>query len=184
MTPLGADPKSILCIFFKQGTCTKGDKCKFSHDLTIERKAEKKNIYEDERNEMDDWNQEQLEDVITKKHGAQNKGLPPTTIVISFSEPFYSAYSQICKYFLDAVEAGKYGWFWNCPNGEGCHYRHCLPPGFVLKKDRKKMEEQKETISLDELIETEVSCFFTENEFFFLGKSVEISRLFSVALWV
>ncbi|KAL5971484.1 Zinc finger CCCH domain-containing protein 15 [Taenia solium] len=137
----GADPKSILCIFFKQGTCTKGDKCKFSHDLTIERKAEKKNIYEDERNEMDDWDQEQLEDVITKKHGAQNKGLPPTTI--------------ICKYFLDAVEAGKYGWFWNCPNGEGCHYRHCLPPGFVLRKDRKKMEEQKETISLDELIETE-----------------------------
>ncbi|KAL5110776.1 hypothetical protein TcWFU_008307 [Taenia crassiceps] len=90
---------------------------------------------------MDDWNQEQLEDVISKKHGAQNKGLPPTTI--------------ICKYFLDAVEAGKYGWFWNCPNGEGCHYRHCLPPGFVLKKDRKKMEEQKEIISLDELIETE-----------------------------
>ncbi|EUB55967.1 Zinc finger CCCH domain-containing protein 15 [Echinococcus granulosus] len=137
----GADPKSILCIFFKQGTCIKGDKCRFSHDLTIERKAEKKNIYEDERNEMDDWNQEQLEDVISKKHGAQNKGLPPTTI--------------ICKYFLDAVEAGKYGWFWNCPNGDGCHYRHCLPPGFVLRKDRKKMEEQKETISLDELIETE-----------------------------
>uniref|UniRef100_A0A5K3FF21 Zinc finger CCCH domain-containing protein 15 homolog n=1 Tax=Mesocestoides corti TaxID=53468 RepID=A0A5K3FF21_MESCO len=137
----GADPKSVLCIFFKQGTCTKGDRCKFSHDMNIERKTEKKNLYEDERSEMDEWNQEQLEEVITKKHGASNKGLPPTTI--------------ICKYFLDAVEAGKYGWFWNCPNGDSCHYRHCLPPGFVLRKDKKKMDEQKETISLDELIETE-----------------------------
>ncbi|VDL62227.1 unnamed protein product, partial [Hymenolepis diminuta] len=138
----GADPKSVLCIFFKQGTCTKGDKCKFSHDLNVERKTEKRNLYEDERNEMDEWNQEELEDVIAKKHGEKNRGLPPTTI--------------ICKYFLDAVEVGKYGWFWNCPNGDNCHYRHALPPGFVLKKDKKKMEEQKEdTITLDELIETE-----------------------------
>ncbi|VDO06034.1 unnamed protein product [Rodentolepis nana] len=138
----GADPKSVLCIFFKQGTCTKGDKCKFSHDLNIERKTEKRNLYENEINEMDEWNQEELEDVITKKHGEKNKGLPPTTI--------------ICKYFLDAVEVGKYGWFWNCPNGDNCHYKHALPPGFVLKKDKKKMEEQKEdAITLDELIETE-----------------------------
>ncbi|CAH2237549.1 jg9802 [Pararge aegeria aegeria] len=34
----GIDPKSVVCAFFKQGQCTKGDKCKFSHDLTIERK--------------------------------------------------------------------------------------------------------------------------------------------------
>uniref|UniRef100_A0A0K8RGD0 Putative translation machinery-associated protein n=1 Tax=Ixodes ricinus TaxID=34613 RepID=A0A0K8RGD0_IXORI len=40
----GADPKSVLCAFFKQGTCGKGDKCKFSHDITIERKAEKRDI--------------------------------------------------------------------------------------------------------------------------------------------
>ena len=33
----GADPKSIVCAFFKQGQCTKGDKCKFSHDLTGEK---------------------------------------------------------------------------------------------------------------------------------------------------
>ncbi|ODM95051.1 Zinc finger CCCH domain-containing protein 15 [Orchesella cincta] len=37
----GADPKSILCAFFKQGQCQKGDKCKFSHDLMVERKAER-----------------------------------------------------------------------------------------------------------------------------------------------
>lgn len=34
-------------------------------------------------------------------------------------------------------------------------YRHALPPGFVLKKDKKK-EEKEEEISLEELIENEV----------------------------
>ena len=45
----GVDPKSILCQFFKQGQCSKGDKCKFSHDLNIARKSEKKNLYADVR---------------------------------------------------------------------------------------------------------------------------------------
>ncbi|KAK6051140.1 hypothetical protein COOONC_11355 [Cooperia oncophora] len=66
---------------------------------------------------------------------------------------------QVCKYFLQAVEESKYGWFWECPNGgEKCQYRHCLPEGYVLKKDRKKMEEQdkENRISLEELIEKEV----------------------------
>lgn len=62
---------------------------------------------------------------------------------------------QICKYFLDAVEKSLYGWFWECPNGEKCIYRHALPPGYVLKKDKKKMEAQKEEISLVDLIERE-----------------------------
>lgn len=30
---------------------------------------------------MDAWDQEKLEDVVNKKHGSKNKGLPPTTIV-------------------------------------------------------------------------------------------------------
>ncbi len=47
--PFGVDPKTILCAFFKAGSCTKGAKCKFSHDLNVERKAEKINLYEDAR---------------------------------------------------------------------------------------------------------------------------------------
>lgn len=41
----------MLCAFFKQGQCTKGDKCKFSHDLTLERKCEKRSLYVDGRDE-------------------------------------------------------------------------------------------------------------------------------------
>lgn len=43
----GVDPKSVLCAFFKSGQCTKGDKCKFSHDLGISRKTEKRSMYDD-----------------------------------------------------------------------------------------------------------------------------------------
>lgn len=53
------------------------------------------------------------------------------------------------------MEKSKYGWFWECPSGTKCIYRHALPPGFVLKRDKKKMEEKKNEISLVDLIERE-----------------------------
>ncbi|XP_035519409.1 LOW QUALITY PROTEIN: zinc finger CCCH domain-containing protein 15 [Morone saxatilis] len=143
----GVDPKSVLCAFFKQGQCTKGDKCKFSHDLSMERKCEKRSVYVDERDEdlekdtMDNWDEKKLEEVVNKKHGEAEKKKAKTQIV--------------CKYFLDAIENNKYGWFWVCPGGADiCMYRHALPPGFVLKKDKKK-EEKEDEISLEELIENE-----------------------------
>ncbi|XP_042235542.1 zinc finger CCCH domain-containing protein 15 homolog [Homarus americanus] len=139
----GGDPKSVLCAFFKQGQCTKGGKCKFSHDLNIERKSEKRSAYVDVRDKDEtsaDWDEATLLDVVEKKHGKEK--LKPSTEIV-------------CKYFLDAVENGKYGWFWDCPNGTACIYRHALPPGFVVKKDRKKMEKQKEEISLEDLVERE-----------------------------
>src|SRR6202043_1352142 len=49
--PFGVDPKTVLCTFFKSGHCDKGTKCKFSHDLNVGRKVEKKNLYEDSREE-------------------------------------------------------------------------------------------------------------------------------------
>lgn len=141
----GIDPKSVVCAFFKQGQCTKGDKCKFSHDLSIERKAEKRSLYCDMRDDdketdtMDKWDEDKLKEVVEKKHGGG--GNRPTTDII-------------CKHFLEAVEKSKYGWFWECPSGQKCIYRHALPPGFVLKKDKKK-EEKKDEISLEDLIEKE-----------------------------
>ncbi|KAF0027770.1 hypothetical protein F2P81_020511 [Scophthalmus maximus] len=143
----GVDPKSVLCAFFKQGQCTKGDKCKFSHDLSMERKCEKRSLYVDERDEelekdtMDNWDEKRLEEVVNKKHGEAEKKKAKTHIV--------------CKHFLDAIENNKYGWFWACPGGDTCMYRHALPPGFVLRKDKKKDEKEEEKISLEELIENE-----------------------------
>lgn len=52
------------------------------------------------------------------------------------------------------MEKSLYGWFWECPNGEKCIYRHALPAGYVLKKDKKK-DDKKSDISLEDLIETE-----------------------------
>jgi hypothetical protein len=84
----GVDPKSVLCAFFKSGQCGKGDKCKFSHDVTVERKSEKKNVYVDARQDdtMDDWDDEKLKEVVEKKEN-ERKGLPTTDI--------------ICKHFID-----------------------------------------------------------------------------------
>lgn len=87
---------------------------------------------------MDTWDQKKLEEVVQSKSQKQ----PPTDIV--------------CKYFLEAIESSKYGWFWECPNGgTSCKYRHALPPGFVLKSKNNKADE-KEEISLEEFLESEV----------------------------
>ncbi|XP_018427346.1 PREDICTED: zinc finger CCCH domain-containing protein 15 isoform X2 [Nanorana parkeri] len=144
----GVDPKSVVCAFFKQGQCTKGDKCKFSHDLSLERKCEKRSVYFDgrddelEKDTMDNWDEKKLEEVIKKKHGGEAEMKKTKTQIV-------------CKFFLEAIENNKYGWFWVCPGGgDVCMYRHALPPGFVLKKDKKK-EEKDDEISLEELIEKE-----------------------------
>ena len=42
-------------------------------------------------------------------------------------------------------------------------YRHALPPGFVLKKDKKK-EEKEDEISLEDLIEREVTGIFFQHK--------------------
>ncbi|CAN6471013.1 unnamed protein product [Victoria cruziana] len=142
--PVGVDPKSILCEFFKVGQCTKGFKCKFSHDLNVQRKGEKIDIYSDKRDQetMEDWDQETLEKVVESKNKEYNQN-KPTDIV--------------CKYFLEAVEKKQYGWFWVCPNGgKECHYRHALPPGYVLKSQMKALlEEESEKLSVEEEIENQ-----------------------------
>ncbi|EPS72128.1 hypothetical protein M569_02629, partial [Genlisea aurea] len=145
--PVGVDPKSIVCEHFKLGQCAKGFKCKFSHDLNVQRKGEKIDIYSDKRDQesqetMEDWDQEKLEKVVASKSSEYNKN-KPTDIV--------------CKYFLEAVEKKQYGWFWECPNGgQDCQYRHALPPGYVLKSQMKALlEEEAEKISIEEEIENQ-----------------------------
>lgn len=145
--PLGVDPKTILCVFYKAGSCEKGNKCKFSHNPDVERKVEKRNVYDDTREQdksadtMENWDEDKLRKVVLSKHGN------PRTIT-----------DIVCKHFIDAIETQKFGWFWECPNGgEKCQYRHALPPGFVLKSQRKALEdaEKANTISLEEFLEVE-----------------------------
>ncbi|KAL8508877.1 hypothetical protein ACS0TY_016183 [Phlomoides rotata] len=145
--PVGVDPKSILCEHFKVGQCAKGFKCKFSHDLNVQRKGEKIDIYSDKRDgedqeTMEDWDQEKLEQVVASKSNEYNKN-KPTDIV--------------CKFFLEAVEKKQYGWFWTCPNGSICHYRHALPPGYILKSQMKALlqEESDNKKSIEEEIENQ-----------------------------
>jgi len=110
-------------------------------------KSKKADIYADKREDekdMSNWTEEELRAAIDKKHGQKNKNKATTT-------------DKICNTFLAAVESFKYGWFWECPNGDKCKYRHCLPEGYVLKRDLKKMKdsEKENKISLEDLIERE-----------------------------
>lgn len=88
---------------------------------------------------MDGWDQSKLEEVINEKHGDKNTR---------------QTSSQICKHFLKAVDKNVYGWFWECPNGEKCLYRHALPPGFILKRDVVK-GDAKDELTIEELIDIE-----------------------------
>jgi hypothetical protein len=132
-----------------------GKKCKFSHDLTVERRVEKKSLYTDTRegeeeakkkDDMVDWDEEKLQQVIKSKHGN-----PKTTT------------DKVCKFFIDAVENSKYGWFWQCPNGnDKCMYRHSLPPGFKLKTKEQRAAEKAlmdksplKTLTLEDFLESE-----------------------------
>lgn len=72
---------------------------------------------------MENWDADKLQEVV-KQQETKYKLNKPTDIV--------------CKFFLNALETKKYGWKWVCPNGMSCIYRHCLPPGYVLKDKTKK----------------------------------------------
>ena len=74
--PFGVDPKTVLCIYYKQGICEKGKKCKFSHDLSVERKGEKKNLYQDTR-EGDTEEEKKKDDMID-----WDEGLCPDVLVM------------------------------------------------------------------------------------------------------
>jgi len=130
--PPGVDPKSVLCINFKAGYCALGDICPFSHNLAVERKGEKRDLYSDQRDvealkndTMDQWDEKKLADVIAKK--MIGKPGNPT--------------AGICRNFMKAIEEQKFGWFWECPAGDKCPYRHALPPGFALKKKKRGKRE-------------------------------------------
>ena len=85
----------------------------------------------------------------------------PLYLTLNYFELLWM-YVQVCKYFLEAVEKKQYGWFWVCPNGgKDCHYRHALPPGYVLKSQMKALiEEESEKTPIEDEIENQVIIRF------------------------
>jgi len=127
-----------------------GFKCKFSHDLAVERKGPKIDLFSDRREgggdedgTMEDWDQEKLEAAIARKHGTDNHNRPTEII---------------CKHFLEAIEKKQYGWFWVCPGGGAeCKYRHALPPGYVLKSQIKALAAEAAANKMDIVDEIEAA---------------------------
>ena len=61
-----------------------------------------------------------------------------------------------CQFFVDAVESEKHGWFWKCPNGDECIYRHALPEGYVFRREEKKVEsDDEDKPTLEETLDLE-----------------------------
>ena len=62
-----------------------------------------------------------------------------------------------CRDFLEAVEKNLYGFNWVCPNGgDNCPYRHMLPQGYVLNRDKGAQDESSDDeMTLEEKIEEE-----------------------------
>jgi hypothetical protein len=71
----------VLCIYFKKGNCQYGDNCRLSHDLSVENKSAKRDMFSDERatentvtadgeqiqGTMDEWDQDTLVRLVNKK---------------------------------------------------------------------------------------------------------------------
>ncbi len=140
----GEVAKNVLCAFFKAGSCEKGDECEFSHDLNIEFNQGAFDIYTDLRDAKKNLGVEfEINKIAEEKENKRSK-LPQSNI--------------ICKFFLDAVQKKVYGWKWECPNGEECHYKHCLPKGYKIVTSKDKMQEEmtvEEYVNLEEQIDAE-----------------------------
>jgi hypothetical protein len=64
----------------------------------------------------------------------------------------------VCRYFLEAVQKKIYGWKWECPNGDDCQYKHCLPKGYILMTQADRIQEEmtiEEYMDLEEQIDEE-----------------------------
>ena len=100
-------------------------------DKAKQKEPEKRDIYTDSRDakagpsaddDMSTWDDAKLKAVVDSKKGGEGERCKTDII---------------CKHFLAAVENRTYGWFWECPNGgDKCQYRHALPEGYVLKRDK------------------------------------------------
>ena len=127
-----------VCKLFEAGLCNKGKKCKFSHVVRGDHiKVDKIDLFTDQRDllfgnkdTIENWDAEKLNEVVgfnDRKYNQEGRT------------------EKVCKAFVDAVERKIYGWNWVCPNGYNCIYKHCLPEGYELQRDKKVEKVEKYT---------------------------------------
>ncbi|OAG31866.1 hypothetical protein NEDG_00341 [Nematocida displodere] len=124
--PTGVDPMGVLCINFKNGVCSKGEQCKFSHEAN----AEKRQM------------------LLLQKTAAtaQQEGRDAKDKDAKDKDP---KEEKICKFYIDALKTGKHNPKWVCPNGHACLGKHSPPEGYTLKED------EGPGITIEEYIENE-----------------------------
>lgn len=92
---------------------------------------------------MSTWDEEKLRSVVDRKAGGQGKRCETDII---------------CKHFIEAIEKRQFGWAWECPNGgDKCQYRHALPDGYVLKRDKPAFEEADQGPVLEAVLEEKLN---------------------------
>ena len=73
-----------------------------------------------------------------------------------------------CKDFIEAVEKNLYGFNWECPNkGDKCQYRHMLPAGYVIRRDKgaaqESSEDEEDKLTMEQQIEEERALLSRDN---------------------
>ena len=76
---------------------------------------------------------------------------------VRLEDPNFVLETEItCSHFIEAVEKNVYGFHWECPNnGDKCQYKHALPKGYILDRDRAPLEEPTDERPIEEIIEEE-----------------------------
>ena len=74
-----------VCPFYAKGTCRHGKRCRMKHVI---KESPKLNVYQDPRDHMENWTQEELEKNVAAKDNKVQTEI-------------------ICKYFLEAIEKSK-----------------------------------------------------------------------------
>jgi len=174
--PPGGNPKDYLCVFFANGVCDKGDKCKYSHDLSAKPKADAKvaspdeqpldeeakvtmiseamgplDIYREMRDQILEYNARQA---------AHKLGKPYEEVLEEYrardraKAATQNRSDKICNHFLMACKRKEIGWGFKCPNEEKsgyCQYRHCLPEGFEFAEEKKPTRQEDSDLDNEQL---------------------------------
>ena len=108
---------------------------------------------------MDTWDDEKLQTVVLSKYGNPRTTTDVRTCIrggtartnsrsvdrVQILHPSHRdrevSWQALSRLRRRADFSWRFGWFWECPNGDNCQYRHALPPGFMLKSQRKALEE-------------------------------------------